>query len=124
MSLKTVFSIAAVLTGALGAAWLLAPAFMLDGWGMTSDAATIYMARRYGSLFFGYSAILWFARIAGASPARHAIVTGGFVVTTVMAVVSLAGVLGGTIGQMAWSAVVIEVLLAAAFGYLLVTERP
>jgi hypothetical protein len=123
MSLKAVFSIAAVLTGALGVAWLLAPAFMLDGWGMTTDAATVYMARRYGGQFFGYADILWFARAAGASPARHAIVTGGLVVTTILAAVSLVGVLGGVAGPMAWSAVVVEALLAAAFGYLLVTER-
>jgi hypothetical protein len=122
MSVKLVFTIAAVLTFALGAAWLLAPAFMLQQWGITGNTAAAYMSRRCGGLFFGYAAILWFSRLAGVSPARDAIVTGGFVVSTVMAVVSLVGVVGGTIGPTAWGTVVIEALLAVAFGYLLLTK--
>jgi hypothetical protein len=124
MSSRRVFSIAAIVTGALGLAFLIAPDFMLAGWGVKADHAIVFMTRRYGAALFGYAVILWFARAAAASPARHAIATGGFVVTAVVAVISLFGVLSGTVGPMAWSAVVIEVLLAAAFGYLLLTEKP
>ena len=123
MSVRSVFSIAAVPTLALGAGWLLAPGFMLQQWGITGDPAAAYMSRRCGCLFLGYSAILWFARKADVSPARDAIVTGAFVMTAVMAALSVLGVLGGTIGPMAWSAVVIEALLAVAFGDLLFTRR-
>jgi hypothetical protein len=122
MSVRLIFTIAAALTFALGTAWLLAPASMLQQWNMTADPEIVYMSRRYGGLFFGYSVILWFARLAAASPARDAIVAGAFVVTTVMTVVSLAGVLAGLTGPMVWSTVVIEGLLAAAFGYLLFTK--
>jgi hypothetical protein len=122
MTVKSVYSIAAALTFALGTAWLLAPAFMLAQWGLAGDAPTAYMSRRLGGMFFGYAAILWLARHAEASPARHAISAGGLVVTAVMAGVSLFGVLAGTIGPAAWSAVVIEVALAAAFASLLLAE--
>jgi hypothetical protein len=120
---RTVFSVTAILTFLLGVAWMTAPAIMLDGWGLPADAATVYMSRRCGGLFLGYTAILWFARAAGASPARHAIATGGFVVTVVMAVLSLMHAAGSANAPAAWIAVAIEVALAAAFGYLLLTEK-
>jgi hypothetical protein len=123
MTTRTVFSVGGVLTFMLGVAWVTAPAFMLDGWGLPADAATVCLSRRYGGLFLGYAAILWFARKADASPARHAIATGGFVVTVVMAVLSLMYAVGSTNAPAAWIAVVIELALAAAFGYLLLTEK-
>ncbi|MCX6543912.1 MAG: hypothetical protein NTV05_05805 [Acidobacteria bacterium] len=123
MSIKTLFTIGAVITGLLGVAWLFAPSFMLADWGLPDDAATVYMARRCGAMFFGYSTILWVARGASASPARRAIVTGGLVLTLVLTAVTLVGVLGGTIGPRAWIVVVIEALLAAGFGYHLTTDR-
>ncbi len=69
--MKTLFSVAAVLTGALGVLWLAVPQVMLGAWGTPqADAITLYMARRYGGQFFGYAAILWLARTCASSPAR------------------------------------------------------
>ena len=124
MTPKLVFSVGAAVTGVLGLAYLAAPALMLGSVGISPEQATVYMTRRYGAALLGYSAVLWFARAAAASPARHAIAVGGFVVTALLAVLSLAGVLGGTVGPAAWRSVVFEALLAAGFGYLLVTEKP
>jgi hypothetical protein len=121
--MKTLFSIAAALTGLLGVSWLFFPTPMLSGWGVHGDGVAVYMARRYGGLFFGYCVILWLSRAAPASGARTAILAGSLVVTSVMAVVSLIGVVTGTVGPMAWSAVVVEALLAAGFAYFYVTAR-
>jgi hypothetical protein len=121
--MKTLFSTAAALTGLLGVAWLFFPTTMLAGWGVHGDELAVYMARRYGGLFFGYSVILWLGRASPASAARTAILAGGLVVTAAMAVVSVVGVVTGTVGPMAWSAVVVETLLAAGFGYFLVAAR-
>ncbi len=121
--MKILFGVAAGLTLLLGVVWLLFPQFMLASWGVRPDPVSAYMARRYGGLFFGYAAILWLGRASGPSPARTAILAGCAIVTTVMAVVSLGGVLTGVVGPAVWSAVVIEVLLAAAFAYFYVTAR-
>jgi len=115
--MKTLFSIAAVLTALLGVGWLFFPTTMLSGWGVHGDGVAVYMARRYGGLFFGYCVILWLSRASPASETRTAILAGSLVVTAVMAVVSLVGVITGTVGPMAWSAVVVEALLAAGFAY-------
>ncbi len=115
--MKILFSVAAALTLLLGVAWLFFPHSMLTSWGVQPDPVSAYMARRYGGLFFGYAAILWLGRASGPSPARTAILAGSAIVTAVMAIVSLVGVLTGVVGPAAWSAVVIEVLLAAGFAY-------
>jgi hypothetical protein len=121
--LKIFFGVAAGLTLLLGVVWLFLPQSMLSSWGVQADPITVYVARRYGGLFFGYAAILWLARAAGPSPARTAILAGSAVVTTVMAIVSLVGVLTGVVGPAVWSAVVIEVLLAAGFVYYCAKAR-
>lgn len=121
--MKVFLVVVAVLMVLLGAGWLFFPEAMLASWGVKSDAAGVYIGRRYGSLLFGYAAILWLGRAAGPSAARMAILGGGALVTALVAVVSLAGVLTGTIGPGAWAAVVIEALLAGGFLYYFLAER-
>lgn len=115
--MRALFVATAALLALLGVSWLLAPETMLSLWGAQGDPITTYMARRYAVLFFGYAVILWLSRTAPASPARDAILAGTTVVAGVMAIVSLFGVLTGTVGPAAWIAVVIEVALATSFGY-------
>jgi hypothetical protein len=122
-NMKVLFSIAAGLTLILGLAWLFAPQAMLASWGVVAEPVAVYMARRYGGLFFGYAAILWLARGVPASAARTAILVGGAVVTGVMTIVSTVGVVTGVVGSVVWSVVVVEALLAAGFTYYLAAER-
>jgi len=121
--MRVFLSIAAGLTLILGLAWLFAPQAMLASWGVGAEPVAVYMARRYGGLFFGYSAILWLTRGAPASAARTAILVGGVVVTGVMTIVSAVGALTGVVGSVVWSVVLVEALLAAGFTYYLVGER-
>jgi hypothetical protein len=122
--MRTVFSVAAVVTGLLGVLWLFFPQFMLTGWGASqTDAITVYMSRRYGGLFFGYAVIMWLGRASASSAARAAILAGGAVVTIVLTLVSVIGVLSGVVGPAAWGAAVVEALLAAGFVYYYLTAR-
>lgn len=121
--MKALFVATTCLTVLLGVGWLFFPQGMLAGWGVEGDALAVYMARRYGGLFFGYATLLWLARSAGPSPARTAILAGGLVVSVVMTLVSLLGALSGVVGPMAWAAVVVEAVLAAAFVYFFATAR-
>jgi len=122
--MKPFLSVVAVLMILLGTAWLAVPEAMLASWGVQSDPVGVYMSRRYAGLFFGYAAILWLARAAGASAARAAILGGGALVAGLMTLISLFGILTGTIsGPAAWGAVVIETVLTGGFLYYFVTER-
>ncbi len=124
--MKALFVVAAAITLLLGIAWTLFPSAMLASWGVQADATAAYMARRYGGLFFGYAAILWLSRTSEFSAARTAILAGSAVVTTVMAVVSLVGVVTRVVGPAVWGVVVVEVLLAVGFTYFYVVagRRP
>lgn len=120
--MKTFVSIAAVLMALLGFGWLFFPEAMLGSWAVKSDAVGVYMGRRYGGLCFGYTAILWLCRGAGPSAGRTAVLGGGAIAATLMSVLSLWGVVSGTVGPGAWAAVVIEALLAGGFWYYFLAE--
>jgi len=122
--MKALFGVAAVLTGLLGGLWLFFPQAMLTGWGSPRpDAITVYMARRYGALFFGYAAMLWLGRASAASSARTAILAGGAVVALLIGMVSLLGAMTGVVGPAVWGALLVEALLAAGFVYYYLTDR-
>jgi hypothetical protein len=121
--LKALFVTTTCLTVLLGVAWLFFPAAMLSGWGIAADAPTVYMARRYGGLFWGYAVLLWLSRAVAPSPARTAILAGGTVVNVVMTLVSLLGALSGVCTPSIWLAVAIEAVLSVAFAYQLLAAR-
>lgn len=113
--MKVFLSIVSVLMLLLGSGWLLFPEIMLGSWSAQTDATGVYVGRRYGALLFGYAAILWLCRAAGPSAARGAILGGGALVTALVSLLSLWGVVTGTIGPGAWGAVVIETVLTGGF---------
>jgi hypothetical protein len=119
--LKGLFVATTCVTLLLGVGWLFFPQAMLSGWGVAGDPLAVYMARRYGGLFFGYATLLWLGRSAGPSSARTAILAGGVAVSVVMTLVSLLGALSGVVGPMVWLAVAVEAVLAVAFVYQLAT---
>jgi len=121
--MKALFVASTCLTLLLGVGWLCFPQGMLSSWGVAGDPVTVYMARRYGGLFFGYATILWLSRAAPPSPARTAILAGGVLCSVVMTAVSLWGALSGVVGPLIWFAVAIEAVLAVAFVYYLATAR-
>jgi heme A synthase len=119
--MRTLFAIVTVLMLLLGVGWLFFPHAMLASWNVQPDDAVAYIGRRYGGLLFGYAVILWLSRASEPSTARSAILAGGAVATGLMTVISLVGVLSRVVGPAAWSAVVIEAILAIAFAYYYVT---
>jgi hypothetical protein len=112
---KIFFSVGAAITLLLGVAWTLFPETMLSSWGIHADSAAIYVARRYGGLFFGYALILWLAKQSEPSTARTAILAGGALVTLGMAVLSVFGIVTRAAGPGVGVAAVVEVLLALGF---------
>jgi hypothetical protein len=121
--MKVFLSVVSALMVLLGTGWLFFPETMLRWWAVGTDATGVYLGRRYGGLLFGYAAILWLGRASGPSQARAAILGGGALVTALVTLLSLGGVLTGTIGPGAWGAVVIEAVLAGGFLYYFLAER-
>ena len=115
--MRTLFTVVALLMVMLGTSWLFFPEAVLQSWSVQPDPSVVYVGRRYGVLLFGYAVILWQSRASHSSSARSAILAGGLVATGLMAIMSLIGVLSGVVGPAAWSAVVVEAVLALAFAY-------
>ncbi len=121
--MKVFLSVAAVLIAVLGCAWLFFPEAMLGRWGVQTDPVGLFMGRRYGTMLVGYAVILGLSRAAGPSAARTAVLVGGAIVTGCITLVSVGGILSGTIGAGAWITVVVEALLAGGFLYFSVVGR-
>ncbi len=121
--MRVFLSVSALLIAALGCAWLLLPAAMLARWGVEADPIGLYMGRRYGSMLLGYAVVLALSRAAGPSVARTAVLVGGAFVTGLITLVSVWGILGGTVGAGAWLTVAVEALLACGFGYFAARGR-
>ena len=121
--MKVFLSVAAVLIAVLGCAWLFLPEAMLGRWGVQTDPVGLFMGRRYGTMLLGYAVILGLSRAAGPSAARTAILVGGAIVTGSITLVSVGGILNGTIGPGAWITAGVEALLAGGFLYFLVVGR-
>lgn len=99
------------------------PEVMLGRWGVQTDTVGLFVSRRYGAMLLGYAAILGLGRSAGPSTARTAILAGGAFVTGLVALVSVSGILAGTIGRGAWITVAVEALLSGGFLHFLLVGR-
>ncbi len=117
--MKTLFSVSAAATMLLGIGWLAAPAMMLTRWDVTPDAAGIMMGRRYGIVFIGLGVLLWLSRNAPRSAALTAVLGGASTAVAGLAVITLLGLLNGTLGPTAWASFAVEAILSVGFLYFL-----
>ena len=120
MNLKTLMIIKSVVCLAFGILLLAVPSFVYSIFGGSlSEGVGIFAARQYGSALIGTMLLTWFARNAGESPARRAIILYLFVYDALGAVIMVIATLSGVFGLMGWSVVALYGLLAIGFGYFL-----
>ncbi|MFN8062035.1 MAG: hypothetical protein U0Q12_22980 [Vicinamibacterales bacterium] len=113
---RVVFTSAAAITALIGGAWIVAPTVLFAAWQIVApDAIAIYMGRRYGAMFFGYSALFWLTRDEASSPVGRAIAASGVVAASVMAATSAWGAVTGVTGPEIWAVAALEAGLAVVF---------
>ncbi len=117
MSLRTVFTINAIVAVLFGLAFVLAPAAALSPYGVTTDQAGLNISRLFGAATLGYAVLAWSARNAEDSAARRAIVLALFLGFAIGFFASLAGQLTGVVNALGWSTVAIYLLFALGYGY-------
>ena len=79
MKFATFMTIAAVLALVFGLGFILIPAQVISGYGITLEVAGQWIARYLGSAFIGVAAIAWLARNAEPGAALRAIILGNFI---------------------------------------------
>lgn len=76
LSFRNLAILIALLFGALSLTWMFAPQRLLTEWGITLTLSAAVVGRRAAAFYAGVAVMFWFARNAGPSPARAALIKG------------------------------------------------
>jgi hypothetical protein len=74
MTMKTFFTIIAVLALLHGVGFVLVPEQVAASYGMTTSASTVLMARLFGAALVALGLILWFARNGSSESVRDVLI--------------------------------------------------
>jgi hypothetical protein len=126
MTIRTFFSILAVLSFLFGIGFVLAPDQVLANYGIEHSPALALVGRLFGGVLLTLGVILWFARDFRDEAAVRAVLIGALIGDVVNLVVATMGTLSGASNALGWSTVLIYLFGAVGSGYFLMaqTSRP
>ena len=123
MTIKTFFTIIAVLALVHGVGFVLVPEQVAASYGMAISASTVLMGRLFGAALLGLGLIFWFAR-DGSPESVRGVLIATIVGDTVGLIVVVMGTTAGTLNSMGWVAALIYLFGAAGSGYFVMTQSP
>ena len=123
MKFTTLMIIKAVVCLSLGVPILIAPVFLYSLFGASLNPGGVFAAREYGASLIGNLMLTWFARNAGESDARRAIILALCVYDAIGFVITLIAQFSGALGPLGWFAAAIYLFFAVAFGYFLLPQK-
>jgi len=103
-----------------GILMLSVPYQLLSIFGATLSDGGMFTAREYGAALFGNLFLCWFAKNAGESDARRAIIIALFVYDLIGFVVTTITVIAGVLNPLGWFVVFVYLFFTIGFGYFLV----
>jgi hypothetical protein len=115
--------IKAIVCLGFGPLLLFFPGWLLNLLGTTYGPGAALTAREYGATLIGNMLLTWFARNAGKSIARKAIIIHLFVYDAIALIATLAIQLSGGLNTLGWSIVFVYFFFTIGFGYFLVQEN-
>jgi hypothetical protein len=119
MTIKTYFTILAVLSFLFGIGFVLSPAQVLSNYGIETSPALALMGRLFGGVLLTLSVILWLAKRFRDEAAVRAVLLGALLGDVVNLVVATMGTLSGVSNPLGWSTVLIYLYGAVGAGYFL-----
>lgn len=119
MTLRSFFTILAVLSFLFGIGFVLAPSQVLANYGIETTPALALMGRLFGGALLTLGVILWFARDFRDEAAVRAVLLGALLGDVVNLVVATMGTVAGTSNALGWSTVVIYLYGTLGSGYFL-----
>ena len=117
MNFRTMMLIKALICLVFGFLLLFFPNQLLGLMGASLAAAGLFTAREYGAALVGNLALTWYARDAGKSKARRAIILDLFVYDAIGFVVTLMNVLSGVLNWLGWGIVAVYLFFTIGYGY-------
>ena len=107
VTLRSFFTILAVLSFLFGVGFVLAPGQVLANYGIEYSPSLALVGRLFGGLLLTLSLILWFAKDFRDEAAVRAVLLGALIGDVVNLVVATMGTLSGTSNALGWSTVLI-----------------
>ena len=119
MTIRTFFTILAVLSFLFGVGFVLALDQVLANYGIEHSPALALLGRLFGGALLALGVILWLARDLLDEAAIRAVLIGGLVGDVVNLVAAAMGTLSGAQNALGWSTVLIYLFAAVGSGYFL-----
>jgi hypothetical protein len=119
MTIKTFFTILAVLAIIHGIGFVLAPDQLATVYGLEHSLAMALLSRLFGSALLAWGGIVWYARDFRDEGAVRAVLISTGIADVISVVVTVMGTLAGTMNEMGWVAVLIYLFSALGCGYFL-----
>jgi hypothetical protein len=119
MKLKNLMVIKAIVCLFFGVLLLAIPDKLISLFGATLSDGGMFTAREYGSSLFGNMFLCWFARNAGESQARKAIILALFVYDLIAFIMTVFTVIAGVLNALGWLIVLVYLFFTIGFGYFL-----
>jgi hypothetical protein len=123
MTLKTYFSIFAILSVLFGIGFVLAPDQVLANYGIEGSPAVALMSRLFGGTLLAIAVILWSARDFRDQAAVRAVLMGIGISDVVNLIVAIVATSSGTINALGWTTVLIYLCGALGAGYFLAATK-
>jgi hypothetical protein len=123
MTIKTFFTIIAVLALVHGIGFVLVPEQVAASYGMATSPSAVLLGRLFGAALLALGSIFWFARDNSSESMRGVFISIA-IANTVGLVVVVMGTVTGTMNSMGWVAALIYLFGAAGSGYFIMTRSP
>lgn len=123
MSFKTIAVITAFVGFGLGCAYLFLGNVVVARWQIEPTEAVLLLGRRIGVLYLGIAVMYFIARTAPVSLARTALSAGTAVALLALALLGGYEFISGRVGPGIFVSAGVELLLAVAYIFILVSER-
>lgn len=117
MKFKTLMIIKAVICVTFGFLLLFFPGFLLRLMGAELGPGGLFTAREYGAALIGTLLLTWYAKDAGQSKARRAIILDLFIYDGIALIVTTYNVLTGILNWLGWGIIAIYLLFTVGYGY-------
>lgn len=119
MKVNIYLAVAGIVSLLFGIVFLLAPEFSVKQYGVPADPHVLMVGRYFGSMLVANGTIFWFARSTRDDVALRALLLGAVVGNVPQLLISAWAALAGLQNAMAWSSVLVNVLLLLGAIYFL-----
>ena len=120
MNFKNLMITKALVCLLFGILLLAIPNELISIFGATLSDGGMFTAREYGAALFGNLFLCWFAKSAGESEARKAIIIALFVYDLIGFIVTIITVILGVLNPLGWLIVFVYLIFTLGFGYFLI----